>query len=950
MPRAKTREDVLERWVERDLKEAAQAGHLLPAYEVEDTISELFEIMSAGRFPVLSGESGVGKTAILHELVRRMEDGRAPEAFRGRRVLQLSLRARMSALSKPEEMRPETQKLIDALIAAGTSIIPCFSDIHLAYQFDLEPQLLLLAVRTSVPVLGEGEARVLDMMLEGTPDLAKHYVLVPVEEPGLARTRSIVVQWAARGPDSPTFESEALDVGLELTHRFLARSRMPRKVIDFLSQVRSVVEPSRAVRADDVIERFRRSYRVPRFLIDPNMAFDPDETQLDLRTRVLGQPEAVRTIVSMISIVKSGLSDSRRPFGAFLFVGPTGVGKTHIAQLLAELLFGHRDRMIRLNMADFQGDTDALTLFGTSYGSLSQQRGVLTARVAGHPFGVLLLDELEKANAKVHDRLLQLIDEGQFINAAGETVSCRSLIIIATSNAGAEVYRRRGVGFSSPPNIAETDRELDRLLYGYFRLEFLNRFDQIVHFHPLTRDDSRTIALREIEELGARSGLRARGLQLSVDDSVLDWIAARGFDPQFGARFLKRAIERNVTCALADLLVREMPEPGTCIELTVRGQGVVARLSEPPPPIAEARGAGAATEQPRPLDVKALWAEAERIFSAAEPLIRRLAERRRAASQLVTAMSEPGFWDTPAEAQDTLERFRELDVTVQAETRWAATVERLRELRALSNDWPGVVNPDELAHVVDKAGVALHAWLDRDADEGPGRAWLLVRNTDLLHPDEDWLSKLVRMELSWCRRLNLVAEIVAYGLQDDKLVRVVVEVEGRGAAHWLAMEAGTHRYYRGKRSDTRVRVDLVVESPDALLRATSITTMKPRDGLFGLKVGCSARIESADGGLVLDLLAADRDVLAELVAQLEAVSSSLRGPVSTARLYSHGGAGARDPRTDAVVSRLKDVLRGRLDPLLEAWRHWTPPPTSDPAPSIYPSTSPSALPGEPDDR
>lgn len=179
-------------------------------------------------------------------------------------------------------------------------------------------------------------------------------------------------------------------------------------------------------------------------------------------------------------------------------------------------------------------------------------------------------DEFEKASAKVHDRFLQLFDEGSFINGAGESISCRSFIIIATSNAGAELWRGGLMGFAGSGDPETLNRALDRRLHEIFRFEFLNRFDRVVHFRPLDRRAIRTIASRELEQLKRRTGLEQRRLALEVDAGLLDWLTVHGYDPHHGARFLRRTIEREVTTALASLLVRGNPPPGARVELLVR--------------------------------------------------------------------------------------------------------------------------------------------------------------------------------------------------------------------------------------------------------------------------------------------------------------------------------------------------------------------------------------------
>jgi ATP-dependent Clp protease ATP-binding subunit ClpA len=924
---------VLREWTERDLTAAARAGELLPAFEVDDHLRRIADVLASGRHPVLCGESGVGKSAIVQELVRRAETGAGPPVLAGKRVLQISMRSRAASLLKPEQMRPAMQKLVDALLAASDTVVPFFRDLHIAYELDLEPQLQLLALRFRGAVLGEAEALVFDKMLEGNPGLEQHYVGLAVPEPDLAKMAALLDRWsehqAAKGR---TFTPGALRETTQLAHRFLARARMPRKVIEFLSTVRSVVEGGRPVAESDVLERFYEAYKVPRFLIDPSVPFDVEGTERAFRARVLGQAEAVRTVVRMISLIKSGLSDTRRPFGAFLFVGPTGVGKTHVAQMLAEYLFGSRDRVVRLNMADFPSANDALTLFGNpDHYNPRGRRGIVTQRLAGHPFGVLLLDEFEKASEKVHDRFLQLFDEGAFINGEGETVSCRSLIVIATSNAGAEVYRGRPLGFVSARDIDAMERELDRMLYRHFRFELLNRFDEIVRFRPLSREDIRTIALREIEALRERSGLKARGLALEADEAILDWLTAHGYDPHFGARFLRRTIERHLTTALAEAIVREPMRYGdegqTRVALRIRGgrivAGMVERAADAPQAVRVAEGT---REKRVTLDRKALLEEARALLEAARPFLAGLDEHKEQASELLATMGDERFWDEPADAQRVLERYRVLDVAVQAESRLAEPLRRLAEIVEGGPRSPA--KTEGIARALEQASSALADWEERAAEEGGGAVWLLLRNADLLEPASTWLEELAAMHLAWCRSLSLAAEVVAVGFDGlaapspETLARLAIEVEGPGAAAYLEMERGVHRLHRERGGDLRVRVDVLARGPQSRAAdgAPRTSAVRRRSSALGIEVAYAGRIERPETGLILEFGGPARPAMEALLADLDRSAADLVAPLEAVRIYGQGGTGARDPRSGAVVPRYKDAMHGGLDALLQGWR------------------------------
>jgi ATP-dependent Clp protease ATP-binding subunit ClpC len=948
--RKRSPDDILDNWIERDLTAAARAGELPPAFCVDELTSQLGDIIAAGRAPILVGDAGVGKSALVHELLRRIHaprtsgvDGEpaAPPSAQlmarlgDRRVVQISMRRRAASLRNPrQQMGEEMQKLVDALCASDEPIAPFFRDIHLSYQFDLEPHLETLAIKFDGPILAEGDAALVQILLEYHPELDQHFVTVSVPEPGLERMQSILERWS-RNHAARTgvhFTPEALSHALYLSHRFLSRSRMPRKAIDLVEQVAATAGRSPTVDVAEVIARFCQSHRVPRALVDPSVPLDLDAVREQFTGQVLGQPDAVRAVIDIMGLIKAGLSDARRPFAVFLFVGPTGVGKTHLAQLLAEFLFGSKERIIRINMADYAEPIKAEVLFGDPNGASAQMRGVLTARVSGQPFAVLLLDEFEKAHASIHDRLFQLMDEGAFINGAGESISCRSMIIIATSNAGSEVYRANYFGFAPHAvDLAEKEKELDRKLRETFRFEFLNRFDRIVHFHPLAREHIRTIALRELELIEHRAGITQRNLELDVDEALLDWVTVQGYHPNFGARFLRRTIERHVVTALAAAVVRESPPPGARLAVAVRAGRVVAFVTHDPNAPGGVSAAGVAdnrreevalpvgtTERVVQLDEAGMRARAEEVLQRAQPLLAALAGKQDGRTELLARMNEPGFWEDEEQRAQVVERFRALDVAIRGEQRLAEPFEILRE--AVHAGDAAQPLRKRLAEPLERAARALDEWETRLAEEGPSALWVAISNADPLRPAGTWVEDLARLELAWCERLGLDAQVIGYSSADGTIGRVFLEVEGPGAAAFLAMEHGIHRMHRGSQAPWRATCEIIAKRA-AQPEPAALRSVKSHPGAFGLDVNARGQVHVPARGLVVEILGHRQPSLAQLLADLtEAWQIPAAEPTDIARTYAEGGAGARDPRTGVVAPRLKHVLAGQLDRFLDGWR------------------------------
>lgn len=906
---------VLTEWVDRDLMADPKA--LKPAFGVDDVLSQVQEVLhQESRTPVLTGERGVGKTAVIHELLRRAADGDGPLILRDRPVLQLGLRATAGRFAKREEAAEAFHKVLAHVRSLDPEPILYIRDLHAAFALDWEALILRHLTQSTVPMLGEAQPPGLHDMLEYSSDLAEYIVPIPMAEPRRDAMVTILDAWSERIKSETSVDvlPRARRALLDLTGRFLGNQRFPRKAIDLLGHTLTLRpdDSPPVIDARAVVARFSQRTRVPARLVDPDTPLDLGEVHDFLASRLLGQEEAVEAAVRMIALIKAGLADYRRPFAVFLFVGPTGVGKTHTAQLLAEYLFGRGDRLVRINMSEFQGEEGIKTLFGDpDHPRMPQRRGLLTKRLAGVPFGVLLLDEFEKAHTKVHDAFLQLMDEGRFINGASETVSATSMIIIATSNCGAEVYRSVGLGFGQPRDIASLDQELDRKLMTQFRFEFLNRFDRVVHFHPLDRGHIRAIAERELQELMTRDGFDARSLRMEIDVEVLDWLVAHGYHPHFGARFLRREIERHVTGAVAEAIVRSRAADGATLHLMVRRGRIEVDVVGPSEERAEVPVPHGAATATRVMTLDEALSEGRAAAERWAVPLQQHEARRTQADALMARSLEPGFWDQADEAQEILRRFKALDARLQTDARLLSPVLALAEQLRQPDASLGAVSS-----LLRRAHSAWERWSELEGTVGGDAAWVVLSPADGLHAPTDWLDDLVGMYEGWFRKLGWTWDVVAERPVEDGVDWVVFEVEGPGAVDQLAVERGEHQRRRAGRRE-RVRVEVL-----------------PRDDLEGVPDGASVQDARHGRGrhlarrrARLELQLPKTGVTVRLVGSdgeaLRLLAHALSAPVAAsqlARTYGLKGGAVQDPRTRASHPNIKDVLRGDLEPFATGWR------------------------------
>ncbi|MCC6338121.1 MAG: AAA family ATPase [Myxococcales bacterium] len=925
-------EEGVQTLIERDLTQLARQGALPMGHGVDQAAIELSTLLTrGGKAPLLAGDQGVGKSAIVQELARRIVQGNAPEGLKDARVLEVTAAGIFARSNTPKGAAELFEELLEYLAQVPNSIA-FVRDVGLVQGSSLVPVLIRALRAGRVRFIFETEAGRANELLRSDETLAERLHLLVVSEPAPERARWILghVAEELEVTQGVPIDASACDMALRLSVKFLLAQRLPRKAIELLRE--TVTEAAGAARervtGEDVLNRFCHATRLPRFMADDTVPLDLDEVSRFFGTRLLGQGEALQAVLRSVALLKAGLNNPRRPLGVFLFAGPTGVGKTHLAKLLAEYLFGSADRLVRLNMADYPDFGDENVLFGNPWAQTATgKRGELSRLLDGRVFTVLLLDEFEKAHAKCHDRFLQLFDEGQFINAAGETVPCNNTLIVCTSNVGSEVYREGVIGFSAARGLEELLAEVERRIGGTFRTEFLNRFDAICHFRPLGKVEIRRIAQREVGRVLEREGIRARQLDVEVAPEVVELLVERGYSPTHGARFLQREIEKTLTAALAVEIARRPLPPATPVKV-VAHRGQVHAIAEPKvakekeaTASASLPGAGAAVARRR-LDQRSLALEAEALVGRAAAVAAAakrvdLEARRR---ELLGISQAPGFWDDGEKAAAVLRAFRAVDAQL-------GELDRLRELcqvaRRRSREAKGDVKlaaavraVEEAAREVRLAEARLAAGGGKDVDD----AWLELAAAVDGEAGEAWVRELLHMYLGWAQRRGYEAKVVAEG---EEPRRAVLHLHGPGVFGFLSGERGLHRRMA---EDGRVAAYVRLSRPpapahDAPAREGLTVTgreVKRRPGNFVEKVGAEVSALDERTGRTVQLFGAGAPAELEPLA-VAVLDAQGEGGTEVRRYFLDRGARVEDPRTGEGTPRVKDVLRGEIDLFIAAW-------------------------------
>lgn len=518
---------------------------------------------------VLIGASGVGKSAILAELAARLQ-GEDVLPMEGRRLLFAIDGSRLIAGEGSfGEWQQQTLEVLREASATGAVLnLGALSDLldagRSAERDDNVAQLLLAPLSArEVCAIGEATPEAWAEIERRNPSFARLFAVVRVEEPARNELRSIALRVAREleARHSIVVLDDAVDACIALARRFWPYGATLGHAIAFLRRaaLSRVHANAPSLSVSSVIDRFASESGIPPVLLRDDLPLEPATVRAALKARVVGQDHAVERVVEVISVLKAGLQDSKKPAAVLFFAGPTGVGKTELSRALAQFVFGSDDRLVRVDMGEHAGPDAVARLVGDG-----QSAGALTGAVRRQPFSVVLLDEIEKAHPAVFDVLLGVLGEGRLTDARGRFTDFRNCVLVMTSNLGAETLRSR-VGFESA-DTARAERAVRQHYLSeaqsFFRPELFNRVDDFVVFDPLSHEALRSVVLRELKKLSQREGLRRANVTLVPTAGAVDAIVREGFDPRYGARPLKRAIERMVTAPLASFLAQHASAHG----------------------------------------------------------------------------------------------------------------------------------------------------------------------------------------------------------------------------------------------------------------------------------------------------------------------------------------------------------------------------------------------------
>ncbi len=574
----------------RDLTEMAAAGRIDPVVGRGNEIRRAIQILSrrSKNNPVLVGEPGVGKTAVAEGLALCVSRGQAPAELRDKRIVSLDIPALLAGTKYRGDFEERVKSVLRDVKRAG-DVILFIDELHTIIGAG-SAEGAIDAANILKPALGRGEVQIIGATtpeeyrrhIEKDAALERRFQPVKVTEPGREQTMEMLqsLRPALEKHHRVSLDEEALTAAYELSVRYINDRFLPDKAIDLLDEASAAVHVEggrRPVTAADVAQVVSLWTEIPLSSLDESESQRLQGLEEQLKQRIIGQDEAVSAVARAIRRSRVGLKDPRRPVGSFLFLGPTGVGKTELCRALAATVYGDENAMIRLDMSEYMEKHSVSRLIGSPPGYVGyEDGGQLTEKVRRKPWSVVLFDEIEKAHEDVWSILLQIMDDGHLTDATGRRVDFSNTVIVMTSNIGAKTIteNRPALGFADSQRRDEEDmnQKVMAELRATFRPEFLNRVDETIVFHRLSDEHLCAITQTLLEQVKQR--FQALGITLLVPEDTACWLASQGRDDKFGARPLRRTVQHCIEDAAAEQLLEGKIGPGDRVAAAVCGNRV----------------------------------------------------------------------------------------------------------------------------------------------------------------------------------------------------------------------------------------------------------------------------------------------------------------------------------------------------------------------------------------
>ena len=638
-----------------DITQKAREGKLDPVIGRSEEINRIVEVLSrrTKNNPVLIGEPGVGKSAIVEGLAQAIVAGEVPETLRGKTIFSLDVASLMAGTKYRGDFEERMKKLINT-IKADSNIILFIDEIHLIVGAGSSSENSMDMANILKPMLARGELQTIGATtideytkyIEKDAALERRLQPIMVEPPTVDETE--VILKGLRGKyekyHGVKITDEALKAAAVLSDRYISDRFLPDKAIDLMDEAMSRKKVSNFMLPQGIKDKEeevsklnidlnhhmeRRDFKAcaeldakikqlkaeiaeekknwgqdrakqELFVDEKDIAEVVSETtsipvtQLtekesqrllrledELRKRVVGQDEAVSAVARAVRRARAGIQDKRRPIGSFIFLGPTGVGKTELSKALAEAMFGDENLMIRVDMSEYMDKMNVSKLIGSAPGYVGyDEGGQLTEKVRRHPYSVILFDEIEKAHPDVFNILLQVLDDGHLKDSHGREVNFKNTIIIMTSNIGADAIKKAHLGFGSSEQDYDDMKERQmEALKNAFRPEFINRVDDIIIFRSLEKEDMRHICQKMLGDVTKR--LAERNIIFSYDDAACNLLIEKGYNKEYGARPLRRAVQRNIEDTFSEKMLRGEFGEGDAISLTAKdGEFIMEKASK----------------------------------------------------------------------------------------------------------------------------------------------------------------------------------------------------------------------------------------------------------------------------------------------------------------------------------------------------------------------------------